>query len=401
MLRVFLAEPPTGDRADKWVRYAAGGHPIARGQDVAARWPADAHTEFVLAAAQVRLIALALPPMSHDRLRTAARFALEDQLATAADESAIAIADARDADVLAAVTSNALVRAIARHDVRPARLIPESALAPYGDGWTWCASDAGDGFVRRADGSAFAVGAPGAALPPELVAALAQTARAGAAPATVHVAFDCDVARLARWTESAGVAFVAAPAWHWERATPAAFAAAPDFLDDARRGERASPHSLLSRAFAPALLLAALALLLHVGGLALQWAWLNVENWKVSRALVDDASAAQLPDAATAATAAAAIARQNAKLRHRAVESAPADALPLLSRAAPSLGALPPGVLRSAHYTDNAWTIELGKIDAAALSRMTRALAAGGIDALGAPTAAGMRLRLSLAATAR
>jgi hypothetical protein len=142
-------------------------------------------------------------------------------------------------------------------------------------------------------------------------------------------------------------------------------------------------------------------LLLHVGGLALQWAWLNVENWKVSRALVDDASAAQLPDAATAATAAAAIARQNAKLRHRAVESAPADALPLLSRAAPSLGALPPGVLRSAHYTDNAWTIELGKIDAAALSRMTRALAAGGIDALGAPTAAGMRLRLSLAATAR
>jgi hypothetical protein len=85
MLRVFLAEPPTGDRADKWVRYAAGGHPIARGQDVAARWPADAHTEFVLAAAQVRLIALALPPMSHDRLRAAAGFLLESQLAAAPD----------------------------------------------------------------------------------------------------------------------------------------------------------------------------------------------------------------------------------------------------------------------------------------------------------------------------
>jgi general secretion pathway protein L len=400
MLRVFLAAPPRAERAEQWVRYGADGRPVARGHDVPARWPVDGTIDVVLAAGHVRLIALALPPMPRDRLRAAARFALEDQLATTAEESSISIGEVQNGRVLVAVTSDALVRAIT-HDRRVSRVIPESALAPHGDGWTWCASEAGDGFVRRADGSAFAVGVCGDALPPELIAALAQTARAGAPPAGVHVAFRCDALQLARWSQSAGVAFIAAPAWEWEGASPATFAVAPDFLDTSQRSDRASTRSTYARAFRPALLLAALALAVHVGALASQWTWLGVENWRLWRALVAEAAAAKLPDAATPGDAAAAIARQNAQLRHRAAQSAPADALPLLARAAPTLGALLPGVLRSAHYADNAWTIELGKLDAAALSRTTRRLAEAGVDALAAPTTAGMRMRLSLAATAR
>lgn len=401
MLRVFLAGLPRDDCADKWVRYAADGHPVAHGRDIAARWPADAKTEVVLAADQVRLIALALPPMPRDRMRAAARFALEDQLATTAEESSISVGTVRDSHVLVAVTSGVLVRAIASHDRRFSRIIPESALAPYGDGWTWCASDAGDGFVRRADGSAFAVSAAGDELPSELAAALAQTARAGTKPAAVHVAFRCDAAQLSRWSQSAGVAFVAAPAWHWERATPTTLFAAPDFLDAAQRGETASARSNFLRAFRPALALAALALIVYLGGLAFQWTWLTVENRQLLRALVDEAAAARLPNAATPTAAVAAIARHNAQLRHRASQSAPADALPLLARAAPSLGELPPGALRSAHYADNAWTLEVGKLDPGTLSAMTRVLAGAGVDALAAPTAAGMRLRLSLATSAR
>jgi hypothetical protein len=72
-----------------------------------------------------------------------------------------------------------------------------------------------------------------------------------------------------------------------------------------------------------------------------------------------------------------------------------------LARAAATLGALPPGALRSAQYADRAWTLELGKVDARALSSLTRALGAAGLDAVAAPTPAGMRMRLSLAATAR
>ena len=45
-----------------------------------ARWPSDANVEIVLAAAHARLAALQLPPMPHNRLRDAARFALEDQI---------------------------------------------------------------------------------------------------------------------------------------------------------------------------------------------------------------------------------------------------------------------------------------------------------------------------------
>lgn len=403
MLRVFLPGSLRIDRADAWVRYAADGRIVDRGNDVPARWPADADTEVVLAADQLRLIAVALPPMPRDRLHAAARYALEDQLATSADESAIALADAPDGGVLAAVTSAALVNAIRTHTRRVHRIVPESALAPQQAGWTWCTSAAGGGFVRRADGSTFATGAPpaaGDALPPELMAALGQASRAHAAPSAVHVAFRSDPPQLAHWSQASGMPFVAAPDWHWENATPAAFRAAPDFFRDDRR-QTASTRATLAHAFRPAMILAALALIVHLCGLGLQWSWLEAQNWRLSHALVNEAAAAQLPAAATPAAAAAAIARRNADLRHRVAQSAPDDALPLLARAASSLRALPAGALRSARYAGDAWTLELGKLEPAALSRVTRTLSSAGVDAVAAQTAAGVRMRLSLAATTR
>jgi general secretion pathway protein L len=402
MLRIFMTGPPRTDRADVWVRYAADGRPIAQGRDVPAQRPADAHVEVVLAASEVRLIALALPAMPRSRLHNAARFAVEDQLATAAEESAIAVANARDDGVVAAVTSQALVRAIAAHDRRVARVVPESALAPCGDGWTWCASSDGESFVRRDDASAFAVdGAADHALPGALVAALAQAARSGKAPPAVHVAFECEAARLAQWSRAGGVPFVASANWRWQDATPQAFAAAPDFLDAGDRGDAGADRAALRRAFRPALAIAGAALALHVVALVAQWSWLNVENWRLGRALVEQAKASGLADASTPDAAAAAIGRRNTEVRHRAGQAAPADALPLLARAAPSLGALPSGALRSARYADHAWTLELGKVDAAAVAQLTHALGAAGVDAIAAPTSAGARVRLALAATAR
>jgi hypothetical protein len=77
------------------------------------------------------------------------------------------------------------------------------------------------------------------------------------------------------------------------------------------------------------------------------------------------------------------------------------DALPLLARAVPALEALPPGSLRSARYAGDAWTLELGKIDAPKLSRVIRSLAASGVETLSAPTQAGTRMRLALSPIAR
>ena len=399
MLRVFLAGPPRADHAEPWVRYGSDGRPVARGRDVQARLPSDASVEVVVAAAIVRVVALALPSMPRNRLRAAVRYALEDQMATSADDAAIAVTPAENG-VIAAIATRESIEAIRTSVARVARIVPESALAPRSDGWTWCASAADGGFVRRADGGAFAVGGTeGGELPPELDAALAAAAHGGGAPASVHVAFAANEQQLGRWSRDAGVRFVAAPAWRWDEAPVAAFAAAPDFLaTDAPASAPAASSAV--RAFRPALFLATAAVALLATGLLVERAWLAFAQWQASRALVQEAASARLPNASTPAAAAAAIAQANAQARHRAGGAAPGDAVPLLARAAPVLATLPAGALKSATYANEAWTLELASVDAQSASRVARALARTGIDAVSAPTASGTRMRLALGAGA-
>ena len=122
MLRVFLAAAPDRDRANPWVRYGADGRVASAGRDVPGRWPADAALEVVLAAAPVRLAVVDLPPMPRNRLRQAARFALEDQMAAGAEEAAIAVAPS-GRPTIAAIASRALIDSVAAHDAarRPHR----------------------------------------------------------------------------------------------------------------------------------------------------------------------------------------------------------------------------------------------------------------------------------------
>ena len=400
MLRIFLDAPPSADRAEPWVRYGNDGRAAARGRDVPARWPSDASVEVVVAAAMTRVVALALPPMPRNRLPAAVRYALEDQMATSADEAAIAFAPAENG-VIAAIATRQSIDAIRASVARVARIVSESALAPRSDGWTWCTSAADGGFVRRADGSAFSVGgSEGGALPPELDAALAAAAHGGGAPAAVHVAFSANEQQLAHWSRDAGVNFVAASTWRWDEAPAAAFAAAPDFLaTDAPAGAPVASNA--ARAFRPALAIATAALALLAAGLLIERAWLAVEQWQASRALMQEAASARLPNASTPAGAAAAIAQANAQARHRAGRAAPGDAVPLLARAAPMIATLPAGALKSATYANDAWTLELANVDAQSVSRVARALSHAGIDAVSAPTASGVRMRLVLGALAK
>ena len=400
MLRVFLAATPSADRAEPWVRYGSDGRAVARGRDISARWPSDTSVEVVVAAALTRVVTLVLPPMPHSRLPAAVRYALEDQMATSADDAAIAVTTAEDG-VIAAIATRQSIGAIRASIARVDRIVPESALVPRSDGWTWCASAADGGFVRRADGSAFAVGgSDGDALPPELDAALAAAAHGGAAPAAVHVALSASAQQLAQWSRDAGVQFVAAPVWRWDEAPAAAFAAAPDFLaTDAPASTPAASNA--ARAFRPALAIATAALALLAAGLLVERAWLAIDQWQASRTLVQEAASARLPDASTPAAAAAAIARANAQARHRAGKAAPGDAVPLLARAAPAIATLPAGVLKSATYANDAWTLELASVDAQSVSRVARALAHAGIDAVSAPTASGVRMRLALGVVAK
>ena len=128
-----------------------------------------------------------------------------------------------------------------------------------------------------------------------------------------------------------------------------------------------------------------------------QWAWLRVDAWQTERSTIAVAAAAVGGDYADSATAAGALSRRFADERHRAGLVAPADALPLLARAAPPLAALPPRAIRSATFASGSWTFDLAKIDAAALAEFEQGLTMSGLVTLRATTPTGARVRVALA----
>jgi hypothetical protein len=399
-LRVLFAAPPSQSRPAPWALFDNAGRCVQRGNDVPDQWPRSERREAILAADRVRIVALKVPPMPPARLAGAAAFALEDQLATTGDASVIAVSAQRsDGTVLACVAARDAISAAVAWEARFDRVIAEPALAPIHPGWTWYASGAQGGFVRRSDGSAFAVGAKPAPseLPPELVSALTQAAHAGGSPRVVGVAHAHDDATLARWTRELGIPFARVTPWRWDSATPETFAAAPDMrVGEFADTSRAQP-TRIAKLFRPALMLAALALLLQIGATVIEWAWLKFDVWRTARSITALAREADLPDTSSADAAARAIARWHADMRHRVGQAAPSDALPLLARAAPALASLPANFVKSATYSAGAWTIELAPIDVAALSSVDRALTGAGVTALQAKTGGGYRMRLFLA----
>jgi len=399
-LRILLSAPPSASRAEAWALFDDAGRCVESGRDATAAWPRSDRVEAVLAAELVRIVSLSLPPMPPTRLADAAAFALEDQLATTGDAPAIAVtAQQPNGSVQACVASSDLIAAVAAWQPPFDRVLAEPALAPVHRGWTWYPSGAEGGFVRCGDGSAFAVGkkpAP-AQLPFELVAAFTQAARAGGSPASIAVAESTDDAMLAQWAREIGTPFTRAAPWRWDAAPPDAFAAAPDLLSGGFTAATTAEPALIARLFRPALTVTVAALVLMIAATIVEWAWLRLDVWRMSRSIAALARDAELADAGSTDAAARAIAKWHADLRHRAGQSAPADALPLLARAAPALSSLPSNALKSATYADGAWTIELGAVDGAQLSAAERALTNAGVAALQAKTAGGYRMRLSLA----
>ncbi len=395
VLRVLLSAPPAANRAEAWIRCDDTGRVVERGHDTPDRWPAASRREAVLAAGLVRLIAIALPPMSPARLASAAAYALEDRLAATETAAAIGVSAPRaDGSVLAVVTAQATLDAVAARTPRFARIVAEPALAPVNPGWTWCAGGASGGFVRTADGGAFAVGAPVAgALPAELVAALAQAVRNGDAPGNVLVAQSCSDDLLAGWHAGTGVAFVHGEPWRWDDAPAAAFDAAPDLL---RAPESAAPTpGAALRLWKPAAAIALAALGLHLVATLAQWSWLRIDAWRDGERIVALARGAGATDVDSPDAALRALARRDAELRHRAGLPAAADAVPLLARAAPALAALPPAAVKSARFADGAWTFELAALDEATLATLDRRMQDDGLTALQAHTGAGYRMRVT------
>jgi hypothetical protein len=399
VLRLLLSAPPSASRAEAWALFDDAGRVVDRGRAAPDRWPSAGVREAVLAASLVRVIPLALPPMSAARVASAAAYALEDRLAVTDDAPAIGVSTPRaDGSVIAAVVSRRTLDAVIATTPRFARVLVEPALAPVHAAWTWYASDAGGGFVRTSDGGAFAVASSpgGATLPPELTAALTQAARKGHAPREVIVAERCTPDVLASWRAACGVPFVAGTPWRWDAATSTAFADAPDLLSHDATPATQQPGERW-RMLRPAIAIAVAALALNIAATIGQWAWLKYSSWSAARSIVAAAQSAGIADATTADAALRALARQDAAMRHRAGAIASDDALPLLARAAPALATLPSGAIKSAAFVDGAWTVELAALDAPALSALDRRLQDAGLAPLQAKTNAGYRMRVTAA----
>jgi len=180
-LRAYLDAPPDSARPAEWALFDGSDRVVRIGRGRSGEWPAADTMEAVVAATHARLVTLALPPLPAARAAAAVRFALEDQLAGAPEDSHLALAaQAADGTLRVAIVANAWMRsftaASARSGLTWRRIIVESDLAqPPAGGWCWCSAALDrPGFVRTAGGASIAVGpARGDAPPDELKLALA------------------------------------------------------------------------------------------------------------------------------------------------------------------------------------------------------------------------------------
>jgi len=398
-LRVLLAAPPSASRADAWALFDAAGVCVRTGDDRPDKWPVADRMEFVVAAAQLRIACVALPPMPASRVPAAASFALDDQLAGPPGAHHLAASrQAPDGQVRVVVIARPLLEGIAGSRGDIARIIAEPDLALPLVGWRWCTgAGAESGFVRRPDGSAFPVGMPSGdgALPPELALALAQAGRSGKLPADVRVDATFADVPLTAWQRETGVAFARGTPWRWHAAPAAAFAEAVDLRPNTPSTGSAASRRYPGRLFAPALWLAGAALALHIAATVGEWSALKVDAWREAREWTTLAlSAGIAPDVvANPSSARVALALRYSELRHANGLPAPDDALPLLARAAPALATLPPGSVKSASYNDGHWTLDLAPADATTVRDLDARMRAAGMPVIAAVSAAGARVR--------
>src|ERR1700750_271 len=113
VLRIFLAAPLTTEELVHWSLHDAGGTLLRSGRDVPRDLPSADRLEVVIAASQVRLAAVKLPPLPANRIPAAAGFALEDRFAVAGEAPMLAVSPQRsDGTVVVAIVARSLLSSL-------------------------------------------------------------------------------------------------------------------------------------------------------------------------------------------------------------------------------------------------------------------------------------------------
>ncbi len=387
----------------RWALVPPRGGEVRTGTGTPEAWPRASRVEGLLAPDLVRIQTLALPPVPPQRLRDAARFALEDQTLEGPDRIEIAVTGQQsDGSVRVAIASSEVLAQVRdrarRQGVSWDLLCPASEwVRPAANEWLWIATgDSGRGFVVTADRTVFEVDADDHRSPPAaLSVALAEARRQGRAPSTIGVMESAEPVpdELAvRMAEGLGVAVEKRDRWNWAE-TPAITGDVLDLTgtsptNGARRG---TGPSLFRRAGWVLALVAGF----HLAATVADWAW---SSWRLRSVMGAQRELAESTavEFLSAQPPVAAVARKHREARHRAGLSADDDFFPLLGRASEALRQLPRGAIRSLAFSGGQITAEVGPVSEDALAALQRDLAVVGLATVAAPTAAGAKIRISL-----
>ncbi|MDR1530241.1 MAG: hypothetical protein LBS40_07600 [Burkholderiales bacterium] len=383
MLRVYFDTPPDAARAFAWALYDVRGNVTREGQDVLSRLPPSQRREAVLSVILANCLSLALPPMNATRREAAIRLALEDRITMPIQQMRLVLSPSQNNRVLARVVENALLDALRAYKFT--RVIAEADLAATSaKGWRCCVAENGKGFVRRDDGSAFAVELIADAPPTELSLALKQ-----AAPPPTTLQLDIPASEMLKqnWQPSFSSTLLIGKTWRWSRADAENYQQAINLLPAVE-----TPRKMASPRWRLALKLTVAALALHIAATGFAWSVALWQQWRIERGWQTLAREAGLSDSSVSIQRD--WARTYARLRHDAGVAAPDDALPLLARAMPSLAALPPDALRNAAYADGAWTLEWQISDTMLRQKTEAALKQAGLFVLSGGDATNYRLRI-------
>jgi general secretion pathway protein L len=356
--------------------------------------PAADRVVCIVPAANMRTLALQLPPTPREKQRAVVRFALEEQLAGDVDAQHVVIARESGRGVVVHAIDRgwlrALIGVLAGRGLRPAAIIAESDLAPHRDGErTWIWHEDG-GFLIDMDGRVSILDRGTDALPSGLLLALRNAAEP--APVVVHGPASL-AANVDGWRHATGAVFEPAPEWSWRDADAAALRGAVNLLTPELETDPVAARAPRMTWLRRAAWWAGAALLLHAGASIADWA---VFKWRVAQ--LERETQELIRTAAPqvgAADADAGWRRAFAAARHRQGRAAPDDALPMLADAALGLSDIQSGALRVINYEAGQLTLDFAKPAAPAIATASPAWIGRGLSVLQAETAGGVRVRLT------
>jgi len=360
-LRLFL---PALERLEAstpfaWMLFDARGHVLREGTAPLAEIPRADEVEAVLPASRVLFARLKLPKVNAATIRELLPYAVEDRLL--ADPShihAVAGTTRPPGETIVAVIDRdwlqAMLDALARAGIRPARAWSESALLAGGRGDWHVVWRPARGMLVDDDGVSATFDHDGSqGLPLALRLALDEAASRGERPSSIRVHREGAVALpdLARWSADAGVAFT--PGTQWEVL--------------ARGGPSAHAINLLQGEFAPRsrrdlrLPRAALALATAIATLQLAFVALDAGRLQHERSTLEAKREAifraAFPEAKVVVDPGLQMERNLAELRRTRGMAAEDDFLALLSRAAQEPG----GPAKSIEYANGKLVIRRGE----------------------------------------